>query len=208
MSREEVRTEEYNGYVIKIFTDDDPENPRGESNLGIMACWHRRYNLGDEGADLNVRPEHFFKILAQQQGLPVPEDIGEFIDLDDNEAKEALENAGVVILPLYLYDHSGITMSTAPFGDRWDSGQVGWIYTTPEKMKEFGVDGKTKEEIEKSLCAEVEVYDKYLTGDVYGFRIYKKPEDPADEDEGEEVESCWGFYGEEECLDKAKSICR
>ena len=34
----------------------------------------------------------------------------------------------VAILPLYLYDHSGLTMSTNDFGDRWDSGCVGFIY--------------------------------------------------------------------------------
>lgn len=35
---------------------------------------------------------------------------------------------GMVILPLYLYDHSGITMNTCGFSCPWDSGQVGWIY--------------------------------------------------------------------------------
>lgn len=34
----------------------------------------------------------------------------------------------VAILPLYLYDHSGLTMSTNDFGDRWDSGCVGFIH--------------------------------------------------------------------------------
>ena len=31
---------------------------------------------------------------------------------------------GMVILPLYLYDHSGITMNTCGFSCPWDSGQV------------------------------------------------------------------------------------
>ena len=25
--------------------DPDPQNPRENDNLGVMACWHRRYNL-------------------------------------------------------------------------------------------------------------------------------------------------------------------
>ena len=37
---------------------------------------------------------------------------------------------GMVILPLYLYDHSGITMNTCGFSCPWDSGQVGWIYAS------------------------------------------------------------------------------
>lgn len=51
---------------------------------------------------------------------------------------------------------------------------------------------------EKYLKSEVETYDQYLTGDVYGYVIEDK--------EGEELDSCWGFYGEEYCLEEAKSI--
>ena len=37
------------------------------------------------------------------------------------------------ILPLYLYDHSGLSMNTSGFSCPWDSGQVGWIYCNNEK---------------------------------------------------------------------------
>lgn len=48
----------------------------------------------------------------------------------------------VAILPLYLYDHSGLTMSTSDFGDRWDSGCVGFIYMDKDTaMKEIGMAG-------------------------------------------------------------------
>ncbi len=50
-----------------------------------------------------------------------------------------------VILPLYLYDHGGITMSTGPFSCRWDSGQVGWIYA--EKKKFIEETGYTETEL-------------------------------------------------------------
>ena len=34
-------------YILK--QDDDPTDPREDQDwLGTMACWHRRYNLGDE----------------------------------------------------------------------------------------------------------------------------------------------------------------
>ena len=39
----------------------------------------------------------------------------------------------IIILPLYLYDHSGISMKTTPFSCQWDSGQVGWIYVEKKK---------------------------------------------------------------------------
>ena len=55
--------------------------------------------------------------------------------------KELAERKNVV-LPLYLYDHSGITMScdlTYPYNDRWDSGQVGWIYASHQRVSRGGL---------------------------------------------------------------------
>ena len=46
------------------------------------------------------------------------------------------------------------------------------------------------------MKADVEVYDQYLTGDVYGFNLYSA--DPVEEDEEpewNEEDSCWGFFG-------------
>ena len=46
--------------------------------------------------------------------------------------------------------------------------------------------------------SEVKQYSQYLEGDVYGFAI----EDP----DGNDMDSCWGFYGHAYCLQEAKSI--
>ncbi|MCL2816336.1 MAG: hypothetical protein FWD23_17215, partial [Oscillospiraceae bacterium] len=94
-----------------------------------------------------------------------------------------------VILPLYLYDHGGITMSCEPFSCRWDSFQCGWIYADYEMIKhEYGeVTPETLEKAEDLLHCEVKEYDHYITGQCYGFKLY----------EGDnQIESCWGFIGE------------
>ena len=113
-------------------------------------------------------------------------------------------NNPVIALPLYLYDHSGITMSTSPFSCRWDSGQVGFIYVTCERVrKEYGWKRITKARRDKILTylnGEVQTYDQYLTGDVYGFII-------SDED-GDEVDSCWGCYGRDYCEQEAQATIR
>lgn len=99
----------------------------------------------------------------------------------------------IVIMPLYLYDHSGLSMSTSSFVGRavhadWDSGQVGFIYADHDAMKAwYGDHVPNREEIVKELTAEVETYDDYLRGNVYGFVLYEN---------GEQVDSCWGFYGD------------
>lgn len=150
---------------LRIVHDEDPESPRTTfDNLGVMVCFHRRYNLGDKH---DLREDSF----------------GGWDDLKDYLVKE---EKALHILPLYLYDHSGITMSTGPFGCPWDSGQVGFIYTTKEQMENIGTPA---DKVEECLKAEVEVYTKYIEGDCWGYVI--------EDEEGDEVDSCWGFYGED-----------
>lgn len=163
---------EMNGLTINIIQDDDPESPREWDNFGTMVCWHKRYDLGDK---------HNYK---------TPQDFYEAVGVD------------VVDLPLYLYDHSGITMATSPFPCPWDSGQVGHIYVTYEKIqKEFGeVTHETMEKARELLKAEVEAYDQYLTGEVYGFEIFGS--------DGELLDSCWGYYEYEYAVESAQGAAR
>jgi len=107
-----------------------------------------------------------------------------------NELLELVEEMdGTVILPLYLYDHSGITMSTGGFSCPWDSGQVGWIYADHEMIeKEYGkVTPETVEKARQLLEGEVKSYDYFLTGQCYGFQLFK---------DDVEMDSCWGFLGD------------
>ena len=104
--------------VLSIYFDFCPTNPREWDNLGTMVCGHRRYDLGDE--------------QAQNIGL-----YSSWEEWLENEV--LIPNGGeenVVYLPLYLYDHSGITMNTTGFSCPWDSGQVGWIYATKDRFRE------------------------------------------------------------------------
>lgn len=96
---------------------------------------------------------------------------------------------GMIIMPLFLYDHSGITMSTSPYACPWDSGQVGWIIATPDKIaEEYGdLTPKAIRRATKYMEIEVREFDHYLTGECYGYAMYE---------EGVEVERFGGTYGE------------
>lgn len=110
--------------------------------------------------------------------------------------REAIDK-NAILLPLYLYEHGGITMRVSPFSDPWDSGQVGYIYVSHAKaIEEFG--DNWQERAKAYLISEVETYDDYLTGSVYGY-VVKCPicEDVLD--------SCWGFYGLDYCKQEARS---
>ena len=105
-----------------------------------------------------------------------------------------LDQDKVAMLPLYLLDHSGLSISTSSFGDPWDSGQVGWIYVTREKfLKETGhIKAEWPGKAIEMLSNEVKTYDQYLTGEVYGFTEFEL----SDGGNWEETNnSCWGFYG-------------
>ena len=123
---------------------------------------------------------------------------------------QAVLDDNYVIRKLYLYDHSGISMSCSSFIGRaqhaaWDSGPVGYIYTDRKTMlKEWGdpkrpgqLTKKVREAADKYLEGDVETYNQYLTGDVYGYVVKRK---------GEEVDSCWGFYGLEYVKKEAESV--
>ena len=185
MNTEEKRI---GNYLIEIIQDEHTDCPREWDNLGKMICFHSRYNLGDK---------HDYQFYDYNSYDEQRKDI------------EKTENT-CVILPLYLYDHSGITISTSPFGCNWDSGQVGWIIVSKENVrKEFGVKRINKKLIEKVtniLEGEIKTYDQYLTGDIYGYKIFKVTECELGHEHKEELDSCWGFYGEEECMTEAEGI--
>lgn len=157
---------------LKIYQDEQPDSPREWDNLGTMVCWHKRYNLGDKQVETNS---------------------------DYDELMQLLNRKDVISLPLYLYDHSGLTMNVKGFASHWDSGQVGYIYVEHSKVREqmrvMRVSKHTRAYAKSILRGEVETYDQWLRGDIYGFVI----EDLSTCDKGhtheEVLDSVWGFYG-------------
>lgn len=191
--------QEYKGYKISIdvLPDYDAESPRSWDNLGTMTCFHDRYTLGDEH---DHKDAHCFVAdLSDDEALMTAayED-----GLDSDEFDRALELAHkrAVILTLYLYDHSGLAMSSSSWVGRahhaeWDSGRVGLVYVTHEDIrKEYNVkrvSKKVRAHVAKCLESEVETYSDYLSGAVYGYNA------TAENSDGDEIadDSCWGFFG-------------
>lgn len=160
------------GYSLEIYPDDDPESPREWDNLGKMICLHSRYSLGDE---------HDYKSK-------------DYNGWDEIEDQIKQDNPDCLIRPLYLMDHSGLSISMGPFGCPWDSGQIGFIFITKERMVEE-LKGSV-ERAEEVLEAEVETYNQYLQGDIYGFILRNKPCDKCGcNTKSEILDSCWNFYG-------------
>lgn len=163
----------YKGFTIVVNHDEDPQNPREDcDNLTVMACFHKRYLLGDK--------DHGFKFT-------------DYDGWDEMEAAIIDQEDPAVIMPLFLYDHSGITIRTSSFNDSWDSGQVGFVWITKKAAKDnWSWKRITKarlEQVKKYILADVENYDNFITGAVYETTI----ENP----DGEEVEDTrtGGWFG-------------
>lgn len=179
-------TENYKDFTIEIEQDDIDESPREWDNLGTMVCFHGRYELGDK-TEYREEDQNSWEELAMR----------------------LKKDGAIIVMPLYLYDHSGLRIKVGSFAGllpqghaEFDSGCVGFIYVTAEKLrKEYNVKRITKSifnKAKKVLEGEVSTYDQYLSGDVYRFDI-------TDAD-GENVDSLGGIYGYDEALEEAKSV--
>lgn len=162
-------------YLIRVKYLEDTEgfNPRElDDNLGILAIDLKRYDLNEfelykSGMIREISNSHYEALvnsLKYDKGL------------EDVTDEEILKD--IIYLPVYVYIHGGITISTTPFSCSWDSGQAGWIFTTINKAKKYiGDDLSNEELIEKAkiwLKEEIEIFDKYLTDEIYEISLIKK----------------------------------
>jgi hypothetical protein len=207
------------GTVAYEESDISHANPRDWSNVGTMAVSYRGYNLGDE--DIS---EIDFEIECDEckgSGViehPVEGDpLGTADDCHvcngdgrftvDPARYFKAEHGARVVIGLFVYEHSGITMSAGPrvgdvlqksdvrstdrfMGDSagWDTSFVGFVFDTPEMVKACIGDDATDEQIEAALRDEVKVYASYLEGDVTYYSV-------QDEETGYH-DSCFGFVGD------------
>jgi hypothetical protein len=163
---EPVYTEKYRGLTIEIYQDDgNGLHPRQDcDNLTQMVCFHRRYDLGDK---------HEY----------TPESLQEAIKAEHIEA-----------MPLFLYDHSGISISCRSFIGRaqhaeWDSGQIGFIFISRAVILENWPKCKQwRKQAREVMESDVKVYDQYIRGNIYGFKVGNEA--------GKEIDSCWGYIGD------------
>ena len=199
-------------YALMVQPDDILISPREvNDNFGTMVCFHRRYQLGDShnyiDKDDFLREMYLNTVGNDERGMQRYERMvnmawsrhmtGDHPDpraVDDRMLRVISEK--YLMLPLYLYDHSGPALRTESFIGKavhaeWDSGQVGWIYVSKEAaLKEFGgekMTGAIRKQAEDLMRSEVAVYDAYLRGECDGFELYKN---------GVLSDSCWGFIGD------------
>ncbi len=231
---------EIRAYVSYDEHIDGCDNPRTshDCNLGTMYVSYRGYDLGDEGADLP--DDGVFEIdcdICDMTGwVPAGSEHAFDRNAPGDEAGDVacgpcggngtrpvdpatyfqVEHGARVVVPLFVYEHSGITIrggspvacrpldradvrSSNRFvgdGAGWDTSFVGFLVDDPAKLKLCGCEDFDTDKIIEALNGEIAEYAAYLEGDVTYFDV----RDP----ETDYAEGCGGFVG---CRDECVSEC-
>lgn len=125
--------------------------------------------LGITEADIKDKPKKSFdKILKEYDK-----------QLEDGNIQNSTFNQ-LVIYPLWLYEHSGVSLNTYR-QDRWDSSFVGIAYITKEEVQEMMMDKDAynmHEELnayfEENIQFELNELNQYFNGEVYEGHLYQK----------------------------------
>lgn len=169
MSKENlVETIKYRGYKIDCFYDTDAESPDNWGNDDVFVVYdHRDFCVERKGFD----PEEIFETYQKNKKV----------------------YDGHWFFPVYAYIHSGVALSLGrnryPFNDRWDVSMKGFALVKIQKGWTW-----TEDKAYKVAQSEIETWNEYLSGEVYGYNS--------------KFGSCWGFYGDEgykEIVANAKS---
>lgn len=191
-----------------VYDEDLPNPRKDYDNQTIFICSHRRYSLGDvsyhdkthseiyesiwlesasdmecaEVVDLilgTMGADRANTIRADFEGAPA-RNLFEYLlhhGWSCDKVRESLPEC-FVSLPLFLMDHSGLSISTGAFGCTWDSGRVGVALA---KTADF----PSVEAARAAIRNEVETYDGYLRGEAYRWELWDTRDDSED--------SCSGY---------------
>lgn len=187
---------------LVIEQEEFPEDPRSWDNIGTMLCFNRCYQLGD--CNTNRESELQLAEICRKHGKS-DEEIDEMTFAE--EVQFILDQDDVCGLPLWLYDHSGISISTR-CSYLWDNSFVGLIFVE----KDFCLaqtclkdEEDWKAKAKEALEGEVKTYSDFLEGNVYQWTLYEptvvirqsmdgKELSREINEEGEMVDSMGGFY--------------
>lgn len=159
--------------LLEIYYDNDNSSPREDSNLGYWITCDRNSKSPDQYPELEQiikstgdeanNQEHHIKMIKKQ--------------FEDESGYKVL-----TIYPIVKYEHSSVTYS---LGSRhgFDYSNNGFYIITDKTQKELGVKSK---DFEKVIKQELDVYNQWVNGEVYGYTLY--------DDQGNIVDSCGGFY--------------
>ena len=144
---------------------------------------------------------------AANYGFPC--DVKLVVD-DENVATFTPPTEAVYVHKVYGYSHSGMSISLAPFTDKWDSAQIGfYVVEKDQAMFWLGTD-YSEADLEKAVESSISTVDAVLRGEVYCVILEKLAEcdNPSHADSWEVVESLGGIIGYDQAEAEADAMIR
>lgn len=208
---------DYKGYKIKIRQQDYPESPKDwDNDEAFLVYNHRNFQVEMEGFNVSDISDYI-------QSLSHP-----------NDEYDVKDFGAYYIFPVEACIHSGISLSlfTGTKTCQWDSSVSGYVLVKKTNGYLQGTELVTEYMAKARAEGLLELWNQYLSGEVYGF-IIEKPnivysitkkkfdtlvfendlanlESEFDVDhDWEQIDSCFGYYGDPEesgCIEEAKSI--
>lgn len=169
--------------TVGIMTDDSPSNPRMWDNIGTMYITDKHIdNLGD------IFIPNFDEALEEHASI-----IAYFAD------RLGVKKSDIIIKDIIFVDY-GSERSLYLNEHTPGATYQGYMVTT----KQIARDAHQVKQLSKELLArvdanldgEVKIYTEYLNGNVYGYNI-------TCDLTGQNVDSVWGFYGDDPYLNEA-----
>jgi hypothetical protein len=206
---------------LHIFQDSNPESPDDWENDEIFLVYkHKDFTINRDGFIC----KEIYNYLNYLESI---EDKNKF------NYKEVIEkweyNKGVNyseyhIFTVYAHIHGGVSLSLNHNGDRWDTSSTGFILIKKDLLKgsSKNEENLTEEEARTNYVENlIKTWNQYLSGEVYGFKVFEQVEtytitkenldnissennfinkseliaESTKNIELEEIDSCWGFYG-------------
>jgi len=203
-------TQRYQGYTIELRYDQDAGNPIKDFDELATIVLHDKaeHRFGWTSDD-----EYASLLTHGLEKVRTARSLGQALAIVIRWLKAY--HGVTVALPFGAIDHSGVAVYLGsghnladPGG--WDSGWVGLVIDTPARRKVMGFDKETlnpdgeprnsPEAIERALREDFKQFSSWVEGDVYGY-IVTGPD-------GDEVDSCWGYYGSDDALEQAREVVR
>ena len=199
----ELEKTEYKGFIIRVINDECPGEPDWGDDEFFLVIKNKRYRMGrDDYSD----PESH---LAWGEGRwgeygeaipapPPPGDESEAYDLYEEWQEEY--DASYQVFPFTCGNAHGpgsFSFWLMEVDDTRHREPDGWIFV---KKPETDLEALSKPEWtpEAIRDALIERYETWANGDVWGYVIEDK--------DGNELDSCWGFYGSERCREEAERV--
>lgn len=170
-------TNRFGWYTISIENKDDEHH-------GDYRFFEKKADIGPDHRPPNIKTNLMCgdTLISEDVGYN-PDQLFLDVALQVRPTVEIL-SAYMPIRTIYMLDHSGITYSTVPFSNRWDSGPVGFAYILPEDISKICPytphHDWTQYRIRQGnamLDADVSEWDAYANGDTFIFSAYNKKTD-------------------------------